>query len=140
MKLSSKSRYGLKACFILAKEELSSVSKLASLVDTTEKYMEQILILLKKDGIVGTRRGTTGGYYLLLSPEDISVARVLRAFSDGPEMLECQNAECRNSGTCPTKTVWHKLYSSINDCLEGISLADMLEDHLDKTGDGVRSL
>ena len=133
MKLSSKSRYGLKACVILAKEELSSVSKLASMVATTEKYMEQILILLKKDGIVGTRRGTAGGYYLLLSPKDISVARVLRAFSDGPEMLECQNVDCVNSGTCPTKTVWHKLYSSINDCLEGISLADMLEEHADKT-------
>ena len=133
MKLSSKSRYGLKACVILAREELSSVSKLALAVDTTEKYMEQILILLKKDGIVGTRRGTTGGYYLLLDPRDISVARVLRAFSDGPELIECQNTECRNSGTCPTKNVWHKLSSSINECLEGISLADMLEDQGDRS-------
>ena len=136
MKLSSKSRYGLKACFILAQEELASVSKLAEAVRTTEKYMEQILILLKKDGIVGTRRGTTGGYYLLLPPEKISVGRVLRAFSDGPEMLECRNADCSNAGTCPTKTVWHRLYSSINDCLEGISLADMLEDFKGKTVEG----
>ena len=82
MKLSSKARYGLKACLALAENynenQPLALPVFAEKAGVTEAYMEQIVILLKKADIVESVRGAGGGYYLKKSPKDIKVGSVLR--------------------------------------------------------------
>ena len=131
MKLSTKSKYGLKALYVLAEQGgLLPLSKLATLTNISEKYLEQILLLLRKADIVAAERGTNGGYRLNNEAKDIIIGDVLRALEDGLEVVECNGVGCRGSCACPTGGVWNKLYISINETLDGITLQNMLEENI----------
>ena len=130
MKLSSKSKYGLKACFVLADESgVIPLTRLALLTESTEPYLEQILMALRRGGIIKAVRGASGGYALEKSASETTVGEILRVLEDGFEFIDCLSGRCNHKGKCPTKTIWHKLYASINDCLNGITLADMVKDY-----------
>lgn len=130
MKLSSKGRYGLKAMCELANhygEGSLSLPYIASATGLSEKYLEQLLSVLKKDNLVGATRGANGGYYLTKKPEDISVGEVLRCLENGLEIVDCISGDCCNKATCQTHNVWAKLYREINNCLDSISLRQLIE-------------
>lgn len=85
MKLSTKGRYGLRAMIDLARyseEEPVSISSIASRQDISERYLEQLVGLLKKAGLVQSIRGATGGYVLAKGAKEISVGDVLRALEE----------------------------------------------------------
>ena len=86
VKLSTKGRYGLRAMIDLARyseEEPVSISSIAARQDISERYLEQLMGLLKKAGLVQSIRGATGGYILTRSAGEISVGDVLRALEIG---------------------------------------------------------
>lgn len=132
MKLSSKARYGLKACLALA--ENHNVNKPLALpvfsekAGVTEAYMEQIIILLKKADIVESVRGAGGGYYLKKSPDEIKVGEIIRALEDGLEIVDCINTPCEAADECKARKVWNRIYKNMNLVLDGITLADLLRD------------
>ena len=129
MKLSSKSKYGLKACFVLADEGgVIPLTRLAISTESTEPYLEQILMALRRGGIIKAVRGASGGYALEKPADQTTVGEILRVLEDGFEFIDCLSGKCHHKGKCPTRTIWHKLYTSINDCLNGITLADMVKD------------
>jgi len=111
------------------------LSKLAEKADVTEPYLEQILMALRHGGIIEASRGASGGYMLAKSPDEISVGAVLRVFEDGFEFVDCINGKCNHEGKCPTRDIWYKLYESINNCLDGINLADMVRGYNDDKRD-----
>ncbi len=128
MKLSSKTRYGLSACHILANNypnTLTSATALSSSVGVSGKYLEQIMRKLSSRDIVSANRGASGGYYLSRPPKQITVGEIVRALEDDMEIVECvkKNAKCK---CCPTSPVWKKLYAGINEILDGISLEQMI--------------
>ena len=128
MKLSSKTHYGLMACHILAMNYPSvqiSASALENKISVSGKYLEKIMRTLSNNNIVGASRGVNGGYYLLRSPDEITIGEIVRSLEDGMEIIECvsEDAKCK---CCPTSNVWKKLYQGINDVLDGMTLGEML--------------
>ncbi len=131
MKLSSKSRYGLRVCYILAENYPAHVSAtvLEKGISVSNKYIEKIMRVLIKEKLVGAERGAAGGYYLLNSPESVTVGQIVRALEEDMQFIMCVSEG--NSCVCPTKNVWKKLYRGINDVLDSITLQNMLEENKD---------
>lgn len=134
MKLSSKARYGVYVAVELAKNYDSgavvNVASLSASTGVTEKYLEQIIALMKKGNIVESLRGAGGGYKLATSPENVSVGRILRAVEDNLEIVDCLHSGCANGGKCVARNLWGKLYDNINSYLDTISLKQLAEDDL----------
>ena len=129
MRLSSKSQYGLKACFILAQnypERCVSASVLEKEIAVSSKYIEKIMRMLSGQGIVSAERGVSGGYRLTRAPEEITIGDVARALEDNMEIADCITSTCEK---CATGAVWRKLYAGINAVLDSMTLQSMLDDH-----------
>lgn len=135
MKLSTKGRYGLRALIDLAEYsevEPVSISSIAERQNLSERYLEQLMSLLKKAGLVKSIRGAGGGYVLARDMKDISVGDVLRALEGSLEPVECtgfsQEEECAASGGCVTKYVWKRINESINKTVDEIKLDTLVEE------------
>ena len=134
MRMSSKARYSLYVAVELAKnysnDTVVNVANLSQATGVTEKYLEQIIALMKKAEIVCSLRGASGGYKLTDSPNNITVGRVLRAVEDNLEIVDCLHTNCENSSKCVARNLWGKLYDNINGYLDTISLTQLAEDNL----------
>ena len=130
MKLSTKARYGLKACFVLAlsKDNMLALSELSNRTRVSTKYLEKLMRLLKKDGIVESVRGLYGGYRLRKTPQEISVGQIFRALEDNLEITACVSDECSDE-YCPNRNILKKLYIGINELLDSHSLQDLINDY-----------
>ena len=144
MKISTKGRYGLRAIIDLARyseEEPVSISSVASRQGLSERYLEQIVSLLKKAGLVKSIRGASGGYVLAKGANEISVGDVLRALEGNLEPVQCaayySQEGCTASGGCVTKYVWKKINESINQTVDEIKLDELVRESksLDPQGD-----
>lgn len=133
MKLSTKGRYGLRAMIDLAQYseiEPVSISSISQRQDLSERYLEQLMALLKKAGLIRSIRGAGGGYVLAKEAGNISVGDILRALEGNLEPVDCpalgdSRHGCEASGSCVTKYVWQKINESINRTVDEIKL-DML--------------
>lgn len=135
MKLSTKGRYGLRAVIDLAKystEEPVSITSISDRQGISERYLEQLMGLLKKSGIVRSIRGAGGGYLLAKNPEDISVGDILRALEGSLEPVDCPGLlpeeGCESSDSCVTKYVWKRINDSINQTVDEIKLDQLVEE------------
>lgn len=127
MKLSTRARYGLKVCFLLGVGGSQPLSQLAKRTGHSGKYLEQLLSMLKKGGLVASERGAMGGYALTRPPSEISIGEILDALGDGFDMDAC-NDTCQDA-YCPNKRIFSKLSDTINTTLSSISLQDMIDDY-----------
>ena len=133
MKLSVKSRYGLKVMLVLAEhygDGAIPLSSIATWTSISEPYLEKLFSLLKKAKLVSATRGATGGYELVRPPKDIGVGEVVRGLEDGLEIVDCINGKCSEQTKCATYSVWAKLYKAINDTLDNISLESLMNEDI----------
>ena len=142
MKLSTKVRYGIHAMYDLAHADADmpqSIKSIAERENIPESYLEQLLITLRKCGLVKSVRGAQGGYMLARAPHEISVGDVLRALEGDLAMLDCLIEEdaCHRACACPSRTVWQKVHRGLNDIVDGITLQDMLNDYEQMAGEKV---
>lgn len=135
MKLSTKGRYGLRAMIDLARyseEEPVSISSIAARQDISERYLEQIVGMLKKAGLVRSIRGAAGGYVLARGTGEISVGDVLRALEGSLEPVRCaafySEEGCTAADGCVTKYVWQKINESINDTVDQMMLDELVQE------------
>lgn len=135
MKLSTKGRYGLRALIDLAQysgEAPVSITSISARQDLSERYLEQLMSLLKKAGIVRSVRGAGGGYVLAKELEKISVGDVLRALEGDLSPVDCAGLEtegsCSASDSCVTKYVWQRINESINRTVDEIMLDQLVEE------------
>lgn len=129
MKLSSKSRYGLRAMVYIAERgEVVSLASVARDTATSEAYLEQLFSLLKKAGLVKSVRGASGGYKLAKAACKITIGEIVRALEDELEIVDCISGECESKCNCVSHKVWRTLYDAINDALDSITLAGVLSD------------
>ena len=135
MKLSTKGRYGLRALIDLAQYsevEPVSISSIAARQEISERYLEQLMAMLKKAGLIKSIRGAGGGYVLAKEAADISVGDVLRALEGNLEPVDCAawhaDEGCEASGSCVTKYVWQKINESINQTVDEIKLDVLVEE------------
>ena len=135
MKLSTKGRYGLRALIDLAQyseKEPVSIGCIAQRQNLSERYLEQLMSLLKKAGLVKSIRGAGGGYVLAKDAGEISVGDVLRALEGSLEPVDCSGygsgEECSASGGCLNKYVWKRINESINQTVDEIKLDTLVEE------------
>lgn len=135
LKITTKGRYGLRALIDLAKYseiEPVSINSIATRQGISERYLEQLMTLLKKAGIIKSIRGAGGGYVLAREMSEISVGDVLRALEGSLEPVECaafsQEDSCEAAGGCVTKYVWQRINESINQTVNEISLKQLVDE------------
>ena len=132
MKISTKGRYALRLMLDLAMEEKQIVrlKDVAQRQQISIKYLEQIISALQKCGYVKSMRGPGGGYTLAKAPEDYTVGMILRQIEGSLAPVACLDDEentCSRSLECVTLIFWKKLYDAINEVVDQVTLADMLE-------------
>ncbi|MEP6690762.1 MAG: Rrf2 family transcriptional regulator [Gemmatimonadaceae bacterium] len=139
MRITTWAEYGLICALHLAKRpthEVVTGRDIAAREKLPADYVEQILLRLRRAGIVLSVRGAHGGYRLARSADDISVRDVIHAAELETFDLHCVshpvNAErCSASGECSIRPVWMLLQQKIDGVLEGVALSDLLMDESD---------
>ena len=134
MKISTKGRYALRMLLDLAEHKNDgyiALKDIAARQNISKKYLEQIIPVLNRSDILSANRGYQGGYKLAGSPEHYTVGQILRLTEGSLAPVSCLDAEpntCPRAEQCVTLTVWEKLYDAINGVVDGITLADLVED------------
>jgi Rrf2 family protein len=132
--LAQKTRYALRALLYLAEAEPGRSVQVGDIAQTQQvprKYLELILLDLKKGGLVSSRRGPGGGYVLARPPSQISFAEVIRLM-DGPiALVPCASlnfyarcGDCHDEATCAIRRVMAMVRESATKILDGTTLAD----------------
>lgn len=132
MKITYRGDYALKAVLDLAlhySAEISTIHDIATRIDAPVKFMEQILLDLKKGGFVESRRGKVGGYHLAMHPSQIKLGEVIR-FIDGPiEPIACVEKRyvgCKDLSCCVFKETWQQVAGAISGVIDHITFEDMV--------------
>ncbi|MFH1478767.1 MAG: Rrf2 family transcriptional regulator [Candidatus Omnitrophota bacterium] len=133
MKISYKGDYALKTLLELAlnyNKGVLSIQDLAKKGDIPNKFLEQVLLMLKKGGYVDSKRGINGGYYLARLPQDITVGEVIR-FVEGPiEAVSCVGKEdyksCKDFSGCVLKDLWTQVYQATSLVVDTITFAELV--------------
>jgi len=127
MRVTYKGDYALKAVLDLAlhyEKELVTSHDMAKRIDAPVKFLEQVLLDLKKGGFVESRRGNIGGYLLSKSPARITVGEVIR-FIDGPlEPISCvkeRYSSCTDIRKCVFRKIWQDVSKAISDIVDNIT-------------------
>ena len=126
MKFSAKSRYALKLIVDLAEnknETVVSLSDVSARQDISKKYLEQIVPMLVKAGIVRANRGANGGYALNKNPDSCTVGEILRAVEG--ELIPVEMPE--NESDRKVAFVWEEIHSAMEKAIDGISVQDILD-------------
>lgn len=131
LKLSTKGRYGTRLMIALARVYGSRTRSLRDIADSeglSEGYLEQLIVPLRKAGLVVARRGAAGGYGLGRSPDKISLFDILNALEGGCACPDCldEPGVCPRSGGCASRPVWVEFERRMKEIATGISLAGML--------------
>lgn len=138
MKISTKGRYGLRLMLDLAvhcDSGLVPLRDISARQEISEKYLEQIMMLLNRAGLVRSVRGSQGGYMLARPAESITVGDVLRTMEGSLAPVDCVAGDAPSCGmaeTCVTIEVWRKLKDAIDQVVDSITLADLRERYHEK--------
>jgi len=136
--LSKKTKYAINALVFLAREskegEPVQISRIAESEHIPRKFLEAILLELRHAGMLNSRKGKTGGYYLQQTPAEINIADVMRLF-DGPiALLPCvaykyyeRCEECKDEETCGIRAVFSEVRSKTVQMLKDATLAEIIK-------------
>lgn len=132
MKLSTRTRYGIRAIIELAQYEGQRPLQLRTIAerqDISVKYLEQLMGVLRSAGIVRSVRGSKGGYALARPPEQIRLSEVFHCLEGPVTTTECVEDEdyCKRSADCVARELWVEVEGAINRVLDSITLADMVQ-------------
>lgn len=133
MKISTKGRYALRLMLDLAMNEEGSVVRIKDIAarqGISDKYLEQIISILNKAGYVRSVRGPQGGYCLRKNPQDYTVGMILKLTEGSLAPVPCVEEDalaCEREERCATVEVWKRLNMAVNDVVENITLADLVE-------------
>ena len=138
--ITQKTKYALKALMTLAEAQdddrtALTIEEIARRSGAPKRFLEHILLDLKRYGLIGSRRGRNGGYELLGEPWKISIGEVLR-FVDGPiAPLPCLSRraykpcdDCTDEASCRIRKAFGHVFWSYLLLIESMTLADLLED------------
>jgi Rrf2 family protein len=138
--ISLKTKYAIKALITLAEQQARdgsslTIEEIAERGGTPKRFLEHILLEVKRAGFIGSRRGREGGYVLLKAPGTISVGAILRLV-DGPMApLPCLSrrayqrcADCPDEQSCRIREVFGSVFASYLLLIESLTLADLVRD------------
>ena len=135
MMVSTKGRYALRVMMDLAKhdreEPFVSLKEVAERQNISMKYLEAIVAMLNKAGLVESKRGKEGGYRLLRTADKYNVAEILRLTEGSLAPVACMEetgcTACEQSSLCQTLPLWQKLDSMIEAYLGSVTLEDLVK-------------
>lgn len=143
MKVSAKGEYGVRAMVILALEFRAGpvpLREIAGREGISYQFLEQIVLPLRRSGLVESVRGAKGGYALARPPEEIKVGEILRALEGPIAPVDCvgegNQGMCGRSAACLTRGVWEKLRDKMSEVLNDITLADVVNMSADGLQEG----
>lgn len=133
MNISTKGRYGLRAMLDLAENCTDgpvALSNIAVRQNLSDGYLEQLMVHLKRAGLVKSIRGAQGGYVLGKGAEEIRVGDVFRALEGPIAPVSCVSEEfpddCGRFESCATRVVWEEVRNKMAEVLDSYTLADLL--------------
>ncbi|MGB0185733.1 MAG: RrF2 family transcriptional regulator [Flavobacteriaceae bacterium] len=134
--LSSKTKYGIKAMTFMAKQESKIPVQIATIAkheNISQKYLESILLTLRKAGFLGSKKGKNGGYYLFKNPEDIKMTDVMRVLEGPIALVPCVSlnfyekcADCPDENTCAVHNLMLEVRDNTLTIFNNKSLADII--------------
>jgi Rrf2 family protein len=134
MKITYKGDYALKAIFHLAKRYETGgvvpISEIAVANDIPRKFLEQIMLILKGAGLVDSRRGVGGGFFLRVPPDEILLGEVLRLIEGDIEPIACAKTPpepcCAEIGACVFREIWVEVTAAVSAIVDHLTFADIL--------------
>jgi Rrf2 family protein len=152
MRLSKRGEYGLRAMIALAGSTsrgeppvMMQIKEISELEQISPKFLEQILLTLKNAGLLHSKMGVGGGYYLAKPASEITLGQIFRVL-DGPvapikcvSQMAYESCGCPDEETCGLRLVMSDVRNAIADILDHTSLADVIQ-RQDKVRQGLRPL
>lgn len=133
--ISKRTKYGLKALSYLSKQDKGKpvlISEISKEKNISQKFLEAILLDLKKQGFLGSKKGKGGGYYLLKPGSEITVASVFRALEGPIAWLPCVSLnyyekcdDCESEETCDLNRMMIQVRDNILAIVENKTIADL---------------
>jgi len=134
--LSRKTKYGLKALTYIARKNCDhpvQISEIATNENISQKFLESILLTLRKNGFLGSKKGKGGGYYLIRAPKEVKMASVIRVLEGPIAMLPCVSLnfyekceDCPDEDSCAVHSLMIEVRDNTLKVLENKTLADFI--------------
>jgi Rrf2 family protein len=135
MKISTKTEYGLRCLLRLARQaegKSLSIVEISGFEHVPKQYAQQILMCLRRAGLVKSIRGTDGGFALARSSEAISVGEVVRVLEGIPFQDTCKKfnkrSDCGHTGDCSIRPIWQMISQRLWEALDSIPLQHLVTD------------
>ena len=135
--ITKKSKYAIKALIYLAKKKDAEpvlIEEISTKEHIPKKFLEAILLTLRKAGYLGSKKGKGGGYYLIKKPEEITMAEVMRLFDGAIALVPCVAhkyyeacEECIDEITCPIREVFRVIREQTVATLKDNTFAVLLD-------------
>ena len=135
--LSKKTKYGLKALTNLAARESREPVQIAEIAKTeniSQKFLESILLTLRRNGFLGSKKGKGGGYYLIKEPKDIPMASVMRVLEGPIAMVPCVSLnfyekcdDCTDEEHCSVRDLMLKVRDANLEVYRNTTLSDLIK-------------
>ena len=131
LKISTRSQYGLRAMVFLAqfKGKIFSLKEISKKEGISFDYLEKIVSKFEKAGLVESKKGSRGGYFLSKSPDKIKIGEIIRAVEGNAPLVKCtaKSGKCPMMKKCFAKKFWQKLQKSLNSFLDSLTLNDLIK-------------
>jgi Rrf2 family protein len=105
------------------------IGQIAKQLEVSVKYLEQLIIPLKKADLIKSVRGPKGGHKLAKPPDEVTVGDIVRILEGGIDLSDCISDPkiCRNTESCVTRSLWQEATDAMYDKLDSTTFADMIE-------------
>ncbi len=130
MKLSTRGRYGLRAICYIAENQNKGfipVSEISENLNLSENYLEQLVRMLKKDGLIKSSRGPKGGYKINNDLNNITIGQILRSLEGDMTTSECVSGKVNCDEKCDAYDLFTKLDFLINQAIDSITLENIVK-------------
>ena len=136
MRISARGEYAIQAVLDLTLHQngpLVPLQDIASRQRIPQRYLEHVLLALKRSGILTSRRGSTGGYHLTRRPEDLTVGEVLRAVEGNGSPFDTPTRPRRTRGT-DLAELWDEVAEAVSAVVDRFTFADLAARVVDRRG------
>ncbi len=133
--LSKKTKYGLKALTYIARQEDKTMVPIATIAESeniSHKFLESILLTLRKSGFLGSKKGKGGGYYLLKDPKEILMTDVIRILEGPIALVPCVSLnyyekcdDCQDEQKCSVYRLMIQVRDNTLEVFRNNTLADL---------------
>jgi len=134
--LSKKTKYGLKALTYLASQDSQEPTQIAEIAEhenISQKFLESILLTLRRNGYLGSKKGKGGGYYLIKEPKDIPMTAIMRILEGPIAMVPCVSlnfyercSDCPDEEHCSVHDLMLRVRDANLEVYRNTSLADLI--------------